>query len=369
MTTGIAPRGPTLNRDETAVPVSPSGRHAAHRLVFPLAVAAALVPAGIVAVSAGATRVDWSVTFTVLVSHLLPGFDAGDVSEADAVIVWLIRTPRVIVAALVGGALAASGALMQGLVRNPMAEPNIIGVSAGAVLGAVAAFVTGLAAGSAVVLPLAAILGGLSALVVVYAVATRGGATPVATLLLSGIAISALLTAASSLLISLNLVSWDAAQEIIFWTLGGVDNRTWTHVWICAPFVVPGLLASVCSARDLDLMLQGEEAAAALGVEVESVKRSVILLSAVLTGGAVAVAGAVGFVGLIVPHFVRLIVGPGHGSLIPSTALCGAVFLILCDLLARTIHPPVEVRLGIVTAAFGAPFFLFLLVRRSREIV
>jgi ABC-type Fe3+-siderophore transport system permease subunit len=143
MTTGIAPRGPTFNRDETAVPGSPSGRHAAHRLVFPLAVAAALVPAGIVAVSAGATRVDWSVTFTVLVSHLLPGFDAGDVSEADAVIVWLIRTPRVIVAALVGGALAASGALMQGLFRNPMAEPNIIGVSAGAVLGAVAAFVTG----------------------------------------------------------------------------------------------------------------------------------------------------------------------------------------------------------------------------------
>jgi iron complex transport system permease protein len=250
-----------------------------------------------------------------------------------------------------------------------MAEPNIIGVSAGAVLGAVAVFVTGFGAESAVVLPLAAILGGLSALVVVYAVATRGGATPVATLLLSGIAISALLTAASSLLISLNLVSWDAAQEIIFWTLGGVDNRTWTHVWISAPFVVPGVLASVCYARDLDLMLQGEETAAALGVEVESVKRSIILLSAVLTGSAVAVAGAVGFVGLIVPHLVRLIVGPAHGSLIPSSALSGAVFLILCDLLARTIHPPVEVRLGIITAAFGAPFFLFLLIRRSREIV
>ena len=149
--------------------------------------------------------------------------------------------------------------------------------------------------------------------------------------------------------------------------MGGLDSRTWTHVWISAPFITLAMLVSLYYARDLDLLVQGEEPAAALGVEVESSKRVIIVAAALMTGSAVAVAGAVGFVGLIVPHVVRLFVGPGHRALLPMSALTGGAFLILCDLLARTIHPPTEIRLGIITATFGAPFFLFLLLR-NREV-
>ena len=218
-----------------------------------------------------------------------------------------------------------------------------------------------------VLLPIAAIVGALLALLLVYAMATRGGVTPIATLLLSGIAVSSLLSAISTLLLSLNIVNWQIAQEIIFWMMGGLDARTWTHVWLCAPFVVLGLLAAVGQARDLDLMQQGEETAASLGVDIESSKRMLALIAALLTGAAVAVAGMVSFVGLVVPHAVRLLVGPSNRRLLPASAVAGAAFLILCDLVARTVHPPTEIRLGVVTAICGGPFFIALLLKRSAE--
>jgi iron complex transport system permease protein len=339
------------------------------RAVFLAVVAPLLLFAAVAAMSAGSTHVDWQVTLRVIGSKIFPGWiSAVDLSRADEVIVWLIRVPRVIVAALVGAGLAMAGALMQGLFRNSLAEPNVVGVGSGAVLGAVVVFVSGLAMKSAIALPLAAFGGALLALAVVYTIATRGGTTPVSTLLLSGIALTALFGAISSLLISLSIVNWQVAQEIVFWMMGGLDSRTWTHVWISAPFVLIAMLLGLYYAPDLDLLVQGEEEAAALGLEVESSKRAIIVIAALLTGSCVAVAGAVGFVGLIVPHIVRLFVGPAHRALLPSCALAGAAFLILCDLLARTISPPTEVRLGIVTAAFGAPFFLFLLLRKQREV-
>jgi iron complex transport system permease protein len=325
--------------------------------------------AAVAGVTIGSTPVAWHVTVRVVGLKLFPFWSSGNgVSRADEVIVWLIRVPRTIVAAFVGAGLAMAGALMQGLFRNSLAEPNIVGVASGAVLGAVVVFISGIAVTSAIALPLAAFCGALLALTLVYALATRGGTTPVSTLLLSGIALAALLQAASSLLISLSIVNWQIAQEILFWMMGGLDSRTWTHVWISAPFIMLAMLVSLYYARDLDLLIQGEEPAAALGVEVESSKRVIIIAAALMTGSSVAVAGAIGFVGLIVPHVVRLFVGPGHRALLPFSALAGAAFLILCDLLARTIHPPTEIRLGIVTAAFGAPFFLFLLFRKYREV-
>ncbi len=177
-----------------------------------------------------------------------------------------------------------------------------------------------------------------------------------------------MLGAISSLLISLSIVNWQVAQEIVFWMMGGLDSRTWTHVWISAPFILLAMALGLYYARDLDLLMQGEETAAALGVEVESSKRVIIVIAALLTGSCVAVAGAVGFVGLIVPHVVRIFVGPSHRALLPASAITGAVFLIFCDLLARTLHPPTEIRLGIITAVFGAPFFLFLLLRKFHEV-
>ena len=214
-------------------------------------------------------------------------------------------------------------------------------------------------------LPLFAFAGALAALATVYAVATRAGRTPVATLLLAGIALGSLSTAIATLLISLSVVNWQVANEVVFWLMGGLDNRTWTHVWMCLPPVALGAVAARWHTRDLDLLLLGEESAASLGVDVERVRRTMLATAAMLTGAAVAVSGVIGFVGLIVPHMLRLVLGPSHRTLLPAAMLGGALFLIVCDLLARTVNPPTEIRLGIITAACGAPFFLYLL-RRQR---
>ena len=194
-----------------------------------------------------------------------------------------------------------------------------------------------------------------------------GGPNPITTLLLAGIAVGALFTAVSSLLISINIVTWQTANQIVFWMMGGLDARTWAHVWLSGPFVAdrrghgdrPG-------ARSRSAAPGGGDCRP-LGVNVEAAKRLLIFTAALLTGASVAVAGLIGFVGLIVPHAVRLLVGPSHRVLVPAAAIAGAAFLIACDLLARTLHPPVEIRLGVVTGLVGAPFFLFLLMRRLRE--
>lgn len=320
-------------------------------------------------IAIGSTPLAWGVILRVIVLKLFPQSWTGPlhVSQADSVIVWLIRIPRVVVAGFVGAGLTAAGVIMQALFRNPLAEPGLVGAGSGAVLGGVISFVTGWSTTSVISLPLAAMAGALIALGLVYAMATRGGVTPVTSLLLAGVAAGALLSAVSSLLLSVNIVNWQIAQDIVFWMMGGLDARTWTHVWLCAPFVLLGLIAALLQSRDLDLIQQGEETAASLGVDVESAKRMLTLTSAVLTGACVAVAGMVGFVGLVVPHGVRLILGPSNRTLLPASAITGAAFLILCDLAARTLHPPTEIRLGIVTALLGGPIFIWLLMRQYRE--
>ena len=338
-------------------------------VAFPV-VSVALVVASVGGVAIGSTGVAWESVIRVIAAKMLPTgwIDLGSISEADQAIVWLIRVPRVMVAGLVGAALAVAGTQLQGVFRNPLAESSIIGVSQGAALGAVVAFITGLTATSALWLPMAAFVGAFLALFAVYLIASRSGRAPVATLLLAGIALGAMITACSSLLISLNFVDWQVAGEIVFWLMGGLDSRNWTHVLICAPFVALGLLLAFWYARDLDILLLGEETAASLGVEVEALRRTVLVAAALLTAAAVSVSGVVGFVGLIVPHALRLVLGPSHRTLLAASAVAGAAFVIACDLLARTANPPSEIRLGIVTAAFGAPFFLYLLRQRRKEI-
>jgi iron complex transport system permease protein len=321
-------------------------------------------------VGIGSTHISWSTILRVAEFKILPHAWTASVhvTKADEVIVWLIRLPRVIVAFFVGAGLAAAGVLLQALFRNPLAEPGLVGAGEGAVLGGVISFVTGWSSTSVLSLPLMAMVGALVALLIVYAMSTRGGITPVATLLLAGVATSALLSAVASLLLSVNIVNWQVAQEIVFWMMGGLDARTWTHVWLCAPFVVLGIVASLLQTRDLDLLQLGEETAASFGVDVESSKRMLTLTAAILTGAAVAVAGLIGFVGLLVPHAVRLVLGPSNRRLLPASALTGGAFLVLCDLLARTIHPPTEIRLGIVTALCGGPLFIYLLLRQYRGV-
>jgi iron complex transport system permease protein len=282
-------------------------------------------------------------------------------------IVWLLRMPRAVMAALVGASLGVAGAQMQGLFQNPLASPDIIGVSAGGSLGGVIALATGLATRSMFYLPLLSFSGSLTALIAVYGIATRRARTGVATLLLAGVAISALVGAITSFLITVTWVRYEVAQQMIFWLLGGLANRTWTHVWLGIPGFVIGIVLALAFARDLDLLAAGEEVASSLGMEVERAKRALLVNSALLTGTAVALSGAIGFVGLVVPHAVRLVIGPAHKRLLPASAVSGAAFLVLADLLARTLDRPEEIQVGIITAFFGAPFFLYLLMRRSRE--
>ena len=318
----------------------------------------------------GSTSIEPGVVVRVLLSHLLPSgwVDLSAVGEPQRAVVWLLRTPRVLVAALVGAALAVAGAQMQGLFKNPLASPDIVGTSAGGAFGAVLAIATGLATHSLFYLPAFSFVGAFIALFAVYFISTRHGRTPIATLLLAGVALSALIGAATSFIITMTWVRYEVAQEILFWLLGGLDNRTWAHFLLAVPCIAVGIAVSLVYTRDLDLLLTGDETAYSLGVEVEHVKRVVLTSAALLTGTAVAVSGVVGFVGLIVPHMVRLIIGPAHRRLIPASALTGAMFLVLADLLARTLHRPEEIRLGIITAAFGAPFFLYLLLKHRREI-
>jgi iron complex transport system permease protein len=344
--------------------------HRVSPALFHAFAASVLAIAAIAAVMVGSTPLDWGTVTRVIAIKLMPaGWIApSGISSADVTIVWLMRLPRVLVAFVVGAGLSTAGVLMQGLFRNPLAEPSLTGVGPGAVLGAVAMFVTGWSAISLAALPIAAMLLAFAALTLVYAIATRDGVAPVATLLLAGIAVGAFLTALSSLLLSLNIVTWQVAQDIVFWTMGGLDSRTWAHVWLSAPFVAIGIVSALLQGRTLDLLLLGEENAAALGVDVEAAKRLVLITSALLTGASVAAAGLVGFVGLVVPHAVRLLLGPSHRTLLPASAIAGGAFVILCDLVARTARPPAEIRLGVVTALCGAPFFLVLLLRQTRAV-
>ncbi|HEY3738895.1 MAG TPA: iron ABC transporter permease [Bryobacteraceae bacterium] len=334
----------------------------------------ALLISAIAGIAIGTTPLAWQTIVKVCALKILPaawpaalGFDMSHISAADQLVVWIVRIPRVLVAAAVGAGLGTAGAIMQGLFRNPLAEPGLMGIGPGAALGGVFAFVTGWSAQSVLPLPILAMTGALLALALVYIMSTRGGVTPMATLLLAGIATGAFVSALTTLVLTLNIANWQIAQEVLFWMMGGLVARTWTHFWICAPFVLAGLAASIVEARELDLLMQGEEAAASLGVNVESSKRTLIVTVAVLTGACVAVAGMIGFVGLVVPHAVRLVLGPSHRVVLPGSAVAGAVFLIVCDMIARTIDPPIEIGLGVITALCGGPFFLVLLLRHYRE--
>ncbi len=357
-------------RESVAALTAAGTARTARALIFFPAVSVLLAVTAVAGVAIGSTGISWDTVTRVITAKILPAgwVDLAGIPEADQVIVWLIRMPRVVVAGLAGAALAVAGAQLQGVFRNPLAEPSVIGVSQGAALGAVIAFITDLTARSALWLPLAAFAGAFLALFAVHLIATRAGRTPVATLLLAGIALGAMISACTSLLISLSFVNWEVAAEIVFWMMGGLDSRTWTHVWICLPLVTIGVLISLWYSRDLDLLLLGEETSKSLGVDAESVKRTILTTAALLAGAAVAVSGIVGFVGLVVPHAIRLVLGPSHRKLLPASVLTGACFLIACDLLARTANPPTEIRLGIVTATFGAPFFLYLLRNRHKEI-
>lgn len=280
--------------------------------------------------------------------------------EFAAVVLWQIRLPRLLVAMLVGAALSASGVVMQAYFRNSLASPGLLGVSAGGSAGAVVAIGAGFAAWSLVTVPLCALAGALLATGAVLALARKGASTE--RLLLSGVALNALLGAVTSYVLSAQTLTYERNAQILFWLLGGLEDRTWEHAAMAAPILLAALWLAPLG-RPMDLLSLGAEEAASLGVDVRGLRRRLLALSTALTALATCVAGTVGFVGLIVPHILRRLVGPEHRRLLPLSLVAGAAFVVGCDLIGRNAG---ELRLGIVTALVGGPFFLWLLRKEER---
>ncbi|HJW09178.1 MAG TPA: iron ABC transporter permease [Holophagaceae bacterium] len=292
-------------------------------------------------------------------AQILAGLRGRD--ELAHAVLWNIRLPRALVGASVGAALAASGVVMQALFRNPLASPGLLGVSSGGALGAVLAIALGWSAASLWSVPLCALAGAFLATGAVLMLARQGAGME--RLLLSGIALNALLGAATSFVLTVTAGRFEKSGAMVFWLMGGLEDRTWEHVGMCLPGIALGCLLLLPLGRAMNLLALGEQGAQSLGVHVRRLRAELVVLSTVLAALATAVAGVVGFVGLVVPHMLRLVLGPDHRRLLPLSMLGGAVFTLACDLAVRTL--PGGLRLGVVSSLVGGPFFLWLL-RRPR---
>ena len=335
------------------------------RLTVGFSVLLALVIAtALVSLSLGPVNIPVGHVASIVLS--LVGLDFADFSRTEQLVIEQIRLPRIVVGASVGMALGVAGATMQGLFRNPMADPGIIGVSAGGAVGAVVAIATGMAGLFFLALPAFAFVGAVAATFLVYGIAAVGGRFSMATLLLAGVAVNAFLGAIVSAIIIL-LPDNGALREILFWLAGGLDSRSWEHVRISAPLILGGVAVAVLMARDLNLLMLGDDEARSMGVRVGLARPTLLAAAALATGAAVAVSGTIAFVGLVTPHVIRLVLGPDHRVLVPMSAAGGAVFVILADTVARTIVQPAEFRVGVLTAFVGAPFFILLLIKNKKQ--
>jgi iron complex transport system permease protein len=337
------------------------------RIISMIGLGIALIIVIALATSIGSVPVPLGTTFNILADKL-PFVNIDQTwSNATATIVLDIRLPRIILAGLVGAALAIAGATYQGLFRNPLADPYLIGVAQGASLGAVIGFLlpaawnlTGIG-----IIPVFAFIGAIAATVIVYLLARRGKNLPVTTLILAGVALSALLSSIVSYLI---ISSGNKLHSIIFWMMGSFSGSEWSEVLIALPYIAIGTAVIVIFARLLNVMQLDEEQAQQLGVNVESFKLILLAAATLITAASVSFVGTIGFVGIIIPHIVRLIWGADHRYLLPLAILTGAIFMILTDLISRTVLAPTEIPIGVITAICGAPFFLYLLRRRKRAI-
>jgi iron complex transport system permease protein len=326
------------------------------------ALAVLLVVAFLLTVGTGVIAIAPDQVVAIIASHLGIHLDIAYTQQQDAV-VWAIRLPRALLAVLTGSALAVSGAALQGLFRNPLADPGLVGISSGAALGAVIAIALGASFFSGVAVPVAAALGAVVPAAAVYFLARRDGRTEIVTLILIGIALMAFLGACSALL---SYMTGGQRTDVSFWTFGSLGGATWHNVKLTAPFVIAGLLIAPRWRTGLDLFALGEREAGHLGVRTERFRFELLVVTALMTGVTVAAAGVVSFVGLVVPHLIRLVAGPGHRTLLPASALAGAALVLVADLAARTLAAPIEIPLGVVTSIIGGPFLLVLLLRTRK---
>ncbi|MDD2414361.1 MAG: iron ABC transporter permease [Eubacteriaceae bacterium] len=312
----------------------------------------------------GITTIPFGEANRVLFQEIFHIGSPENINPGYTAIIWNVRLPRVLLGFLAGGALAVCGAGFQGIFKNPMADPYILGVSSGAALGASIGIVlhfgsSFMGMGGTAVLAFA---GAFATILLVYRISRVGRRVPVATLLLSGIAVGQSLSALMSLLMIFNVSSMD---QIMFWTMGSFNGTGWDQVLLVLPFVIIGCILMFTAARELDIMLLGEDTATQLGVDTERLKKKVLFTASLITAAVVSVSGIIGFVGLVVPHVVRLFTGPKHRRLMPVALVCGGAFLVLCDTIARSVASQ-EIPVGIITAAFGGPFFIYLLKKQRR---
>ncbi|WP_328971807.1 FecCD family ABC transporter permease [Streptomyces sp. NBC_00239] len=324
-----------------------------------LLLAAALAGSAVAGLALGPVRMAPGEVLRIVVD--------GERTGAYAAIVWDVRMPRVLLGAVVGAGLAVAGTVLQALVRNQLADPFLLGASSGASAGAVAVIVLGAGAGIAtsVALPAAAFAGSTFALVAVYALARRGGTMTTGRLILAGVCVQYILSALTSLVLVMAAQA-EHLRSIMFWTLGGLGGARWSELGLPAAALALGTGLLLALARPLDLLLAGEEGAHTLGLDTGRFRAAVFVLTSLVVGILVAASGAIGFVGLMVPHAARMAVGSAHRRLLPVAALGGALFLTLADLAARTVAAPEEIPVGVVTALAGGPFFLWLLRRSQR---
>jgi len=326
-----------------------------------------LIVVALLAVAVGSVNIPFSTTSSILICKLPLVKMTPTWTSALETIILEIRLPRVIMAGLVGAALATAGATYQGLFRNPLADPYLIGVAQGAALGAVIGFLLPSSWHSVGfgIIPLLAFCGALASTAIVYSLARVGKTLPVTILILAGVALGALLGSIVSYLI---ISSGEKIHSIMFWLMGSFSLSQWSEVTVILPYMFLGMFIILLYARPLNLMQLDEEQAQQLGINVERLKLVLLSAATLITAAAVSFVGIIGFVGIIIPHAVRLIWGADHRFLLPLSILTGAVFLILADLIARTALAPTEIPVGVITALCGAPFFLYLL-RRKRKVI
>ena len=327
----------------------------------------ALIGVAVVAISIGPTQISAeNIMGALFSSDLLKVIAGGHASSSINAVVLEIRLPRILIAGLIGASLAVAGTAMQGIFRNPMASPYILGLSSGAAFGASLAIVLGfsLISGEFAV-PAMAFLFCFITLFIVYAISRTKMGIPVTTLLLAGIAVGSLFNALVSLMMYFD---GESLSSIVYWMMGGLWTSNWNQVWVTLPLIGIGSIALLFYSSELNLMMVGEEHATNLGVNVKRSRLVILVLSSLVTAAAVSVSGIIGFVGLIVPHTLRIILGPDNRILMPASLLFGAIFMISMDTIARTILSPAELPVGIITALLGAPFFLYLLRSRKRDI-
>jgi len=327
--------------------------------------AAGLLIIASLVLTVGSVRIPFLQVWAILVSHL-PLVDLhGSWSSTTDMIVTSIRLPRILLAGMAGAALGVAGATYQGLFRNPLADPYLIGVAQGAALGAALGFLVPWTILGGYLIPILAFLGALVSVSVVYLIARVGKTLPVTTLILAGVAIGSFLISLTSYI---TIISADKMPGILSWMMGKFSLASWEQVGLITPYLVIGLLIIFVFARPLNVMQLDEEQAEQLGINVERAKLILIAASTLITAAAVCFVGTIGFVGIIIPHAVRLVWGPDHRTLLPLSALSGAILLILADTASRTLISPSEIPVGVITAFLGAPFFLFLLRRKKKAV-